>query len=76
MEKEMSAHDNGKHWEIIRKSKVKGSIIKVVWSFKRKRDPSCLITKHKARTCAHSEKQRWGEGYRETYVPVINWFSV
>ena len=76
MDKEIQGHKDGKHFEIIRKSDATGTIIKSVWSFKRKRDPSGSITKHKARLCAYSGMQRWGEGYYETYSPVVNWLSI
>ena len=76
MDKEMSAHKNGKQWQVVRKSEVKQSIIKAMWTFKRKRDPTGVITKHKARTCAHGYMQRWGESYYETHAPVVNWLSV
>ncbi len=47
-----------------------------IWSFKRKRYPSGLINKWKARLCAHGGMQQWGVNYWETYAPVVNWISV
>ena len=55
---------------------LKIKIIKSIWPFKRKRSPTGKIIRHKARICAHGGMQRWGEGYHETYSPVVNWLSV
>ena len=50
--------------------------IQAIWSFKRKRLPSGIIDKYKARLCAHGGMQQWGVNYWETYAPVVNWISV
>ena len=76
MDKEILGYKEGKHFEIVRRSDTLGTIIKSIWSFKCKRDPSGSITKHKAHICAHGGMQRWGEGYYETYSPVVNWLSI
>jgi hypothetical protein len=47
-----------------------------IWTFKRKRFPSGILNKHKARICAHGGMQTWGQNYWETYAPVVNWASV
>ena len=67
MDKEIQGHKDGNHFKIVRKSDAPGTIIKSIWSFKRKRDPSGSITKHKDRICAHGGMQRWDEGYYETH---------
>ena len=43
-----------------------------IWSFKRKRFPDGRIMKHKARLCAHGEKQIFGVAYWDTYSLVVN----
>eukprot|EP00957_Ditylum_brightwellii_P150072 11429070-Ditylum_brightwellii.AAC.1 len=57
---------------------VKGKVktIMSIWSFKRKRYPSDLLLKHKARLCTHSGMQQWGVNSWETYSPVVNWITV
>ena len=77
MEKEISSHNQQHHWKIVPKTKARRTkIIKVNWSFKRKRAPNGEITKHKACICAHGGMQRWGESYFETCTPVVNQLSV
>ena len=49
IDKEISAHNNVNHWQVVQKSEVTQSIIKATWKFKRKRDPTGIITTHKAR---------------------------
>ena len=55
---------------------LKAKPIKAIWSFKRKRFPDGRLNKHKARICAHSGMQRWGQNYWETYSPVVNALTV
>ena len=47
-----------------------------ICSFKRKRYPYVSLNKHKARLCAHSGQQTWGQDYWDTYAPVVTWASV
>jgi Reverse transcriptase (RNA-dependent DNA polymerase) len=44
--------------------------------FKRKRDPSGNITKHKARCCVIGDQQIAGVDCFESYAPVVAWTSV
>jgi hypothetical protein len=58
MEKEVSDHVQRGQWKIYSKSEMRqtgysGRVIMAVWSFKRKRNPFGVITKYKARLCAH-----------------------
>ena len=48
----------------------------MIWSFKRKRNPEGIVTKHKARLCCHGGQQEWGINYWDTYSPVVSWSSV
>ena len=73
---EVEGHNKEQYWEVIRRSEVTTLIIKSIWSFKRKRNPSGQIIKHKARIYAYRGMQRWGEGYYKTYTPVVNWLSI
>ena len=59
MEREINGHSSAKHWKVVHRSEAKGiKIIKLIWSFKRKRNPAGAITKYKARICAHGGMQR------------------
>ena len=51
-------------------------IIQEIWTFQRKRTPDGTISKYKARLCAHGGMQQWGDNYRETYAPVVNWIYI
>ncbi len=51
-------------------------IILSIWSFKCKQNPDGLISKYKARLCAHGGMQSWGINYWETFAPVVNWMSI
>jgi Reverse transcriptase (RNA-dependent DNA polymerase) len=44
--------------------------------YKRKRDPSGNIVKHKARYCVRGDQQIAGVDYFESYAPVVAWTSV
>jgi hypothetical protein len=35
-----------------------------------------MLNKHKARLCVHGGQQTWGQGYWDTYAPVVTWASV
>ncbi len=66
------------HWTLIKRCNLPQGTktIMSIWSFKRKRYPDDTLNKHKARLCAHSGMQVWGQNYWETYAPVVNWASV
>ena len=78
MEKEV--HDLNKEdvWEILPMSSLPSSahIIRLIWSFKRKRNPFGELTKHKARLCVHGGMQREGVDFHNTFAPVVNWSTV
>ena len=78
MVKEIEDHEKRNHWEVVKRSSVPGGMktIQSIWAFKRKRFPSGIIQKHKARICAHGGMQQWGVNYWETYAPVVNWISI
>jgi hypothetical protein len=65
MEKEVSDHVTRNHWKIyscaqMRKMGYTGRVIMAVWSFKRKQNPFGVVTKYKARLCAHGGQTRKG----------------
>ena len=77
--KEINAHIDGNHWELIPADKVpKGvKVLDSVWSMKRKRDIKTReVYKHKARLNIHGGQQEYGLHYTETYSPVVQWFTV
>ena len=51
-------------------------LIRLIWSFKQKRNPLGELTKHKARLCVHGGMQRQGIDYWHTYAPVVKWNSM
>ena len=51
-------------------------VISGVWAFKRKRYPSGLVRKLKARYCARGFEQQKGIDYFETFAPVVMWITV
>ena len=65
-------------WEILPKSLLPTSahIIRLIWSFKRKRNPFVELIKHKARLCVHVSMQREGIDFNNTFAPVVNWSTI
>ena len=65
MIKEISDHEDNRHWTMIPRSDMPTSAktILSIWSFKRKRSPAGELLKHKARLCVHGGMQKWGENY-------------
>ena len=51
-------------------------IIRIIWSFKRKRNIFVDQIKHKARLCVHGGMQQEGISFRNTFLDVINWSIV
>ena len=78
MLEEIEVHEKREHWTLMnRKDMPAGAkTIMAIWSFNRKRYPDGSLNKHKARLCAHCGQQTWGQGFWDTYVPVIPWDSV
>ena len=77
MNKEINDHHERKHWRIVMRDSVGyPKTILAIWSFKRKRFPNGIVSKHKARLCAHGGMQQWGVNFWETFSPVVNWMSV
>jgi hypothetical protein len=77
--KEVNAHIEHKHWELIPRSEVpEGTkILDSIWAMKRKRDiKTQQVYKHKARLNIHGGQQVYGVHFTDTYSPVVNWFSV
>ena len=65
-------------WKIIKKSDLPpdARLIRLIWSFKRKRNSLGELLKHKARLCVHGGMQQKGIDYWHTYAPVVNWSTV
>ena len=65
-------------WKLIWKSDMpkEAKLIRLIWSFKRKKNPLGELLKHKARLCVHGGMQRKGINYWHTYAPVVNWSTV
>ena len=77
MQEEVEEHFTRGHFEKVHRSRAgKNKLIRLVWSFKRKRLPDGTFLKYKARLCCHGGMQQWGVNYWETYSPVVNWMSV
>ena len=77
--KEVDAHCERNHWELVLRSKVpaKQNILDSVWAMKRKRNIKTReIYKWKARLNIHGGQQELGEDYFETYSPVVTSASV
>ena len=51
------------------------TLIPMIWSFKRKRNPMGDLLKYKARLCVHGGKQKYGIDYLNT-APIVNWGKV
>jgi Reverse transcriptase (RNA-dependent DNA polymerase) len=63
--------------EVLRSSVPSGHrVLGGTWVFKRKRDPTGLITRHRARYCVRGDQQVAGVDYFESYAPVVAWPSV
>jgi hypothetical protein len=65
-------------WDVIDEKDVpKGkSILGSLWCFKRKRSPSGVIKKYKARLTARGDMQVEGVDFSDTWAPVCNWTTV
>ena len=51
-------------------------VVKAIWSFRRKRTPSGVVYRRRARLCAHGGQQQEGVDFFETYAPVVAWSTV
>ena len=65
-------------WRLKPKTEVPNNtrLIRLIWSFKCKRNPLGELLKHKARLCVHGGMQRKGIDYWHTYAPVVNWSTI
>ena len=64
--------------EIIKKTDVKEghTILRSVWSHRRKTTPDGVIYCHRSRLCADGSTQKYGVDYNETYSPVVMWSTL
>ena len=75
MRREIDAHENDKHWPLVRRRKLNGKkTIMYKCSFKRNRAPYGRLIKHKARLrpCMHAEM---GVNYWGNYSTMVNMMS-
>ena len=65
---EIDDHETRHHWDLILHADLPPGekTIMAIWLFKRKRFPDGTLNKHKARLCAHSGQQTWGQDYWDT----------
>lgn len=65
-------------YEIVDKSTVPAAstILRAVWSHRRKTRPDGQIYKHKSRVCADGSQQKKGIDFHETFSPVVAWSTV
>ena len=65
-------------YEIIKKVDVREghSILRSVWSHRRKTTPDGNIYRHRSRLCADGSTQKYGLDYNETYSPVVMWSTL
>lgn len=52
------------------------TILRAVWSHRRKTTPAGEIYRHRSRLCVDGSQQKEGIDYTETYSPVISWTTV
>ena len=78
MARELEQHTELKHWKIIHKSKVPKNAkpIPMVWTLRRKQDPTAEILRWKACLCAGGHRQVFGDTYWTTFAPVVSWTTV
>ena len=69
--------DNG-IYEIFKKSTVPElkSILRAVWSHRRKTTPDGKVYRYRSRTCADGSTQKHGRDYTDTYSPVVMWSTL
>ena len=61
-------------WEEVPESEAKKTTVPVLWVFRRKRDSSGEVTRHKARLTCRGDLM--GDYGFETYAPVVGWPTV
>ena len=78
MARGLGQHTEFKDWKMIHKSQVPKTAkpIPMVWTLRGKRDPAGEILKWKARLCAGSHRQVFGDTYWTTFAPVVSWTTV
>ena len=78
MEKEVNDLNETGVWKLVKKTDMPkdAKLIRLIWSFKRKRNPLGQLIKHKARLYVHGDMQCKGIDYWHIYAPVVNWSTV
>ena len=68
---------NGIYEIVLRSSvSVQKSILRSVWSHRRKTRPDDEIYRYKSRIYANGSTQKYGIDYHETYSPVVMWSTI
>ena len=78
MDEEMvKCFDNG-IYEIVKRSTVPElkSILRAVWSHRRKTTPDGKVYRYRSRICADGSTQKYGIDYTDTYSPVVMWSTL
>ena len=52
------------------------SVLRAVWSHRRKTTPAGEIYRHRSRLCVDGSQQKEGIDYTETYSPVVSWTTI
>ena len=73
-DKEIKALEQKKTWQEVPSSEATTKIIPGTWVFRRKRNPSGEIIKHKARWVIRGDLQE--VDFQDTWAPVVNWTTV
>ena len=78
VDEEMGKHFDNEIKEIVKRSSVPElkSILRAVWSHRRKTTPDGTIYRHRSRICADGSTQKEGIDYNETYSPVVMWSTL
>ena len=78
MDEEMGKCFDNEIYEIVKRSSVPElkSILRAVWSHRRKTTPDGTIYRHRSRICVDGSTQKEGIDYNETYSPVVIWSTL
>ena len=71
--KEIKQLESKDTWVVVPTSEATSKILPGTWVFCRKRAPTGIITKFKARYCVRGDLQ---EDIPETYAPVVSWSTI
>jgi hypothetical protein len=52
------------------------NVLPSTWAFKIKQFPDGTVKKFKAQFCAHSDRQKEGIDFFESWKPVVHWYTI